>query len=132
MKSNFREYITFRSLEQKFTCGNSLDTLQRLVDGGALTRMDENGKVVRITSLEEAAPDVIKNLCAKVPAVLVDQLDQISQQLGINKRDFVEQCLWEGLSQAREIYEELGVGEYLADFYSHEEASEEARYEGAK
>lgn len=120
--SGFKEFLTYRSLDQKYSYSHGIDTIQRLIDSGDLFRVDENGHQVLITDIEEAHPGFIKNLCAKVPAVLVDQLDQVSANLGINKRDFIERALWDAVQQAREIYSELGVDEYL--FSTHDEKLE--------
>lgn len=124
--SNFKQYVTYRALHQKFDAGNSLDTIQHAIDAGALFRLDENGNHVPITDIEEALPDQIKNLCAKVPAVLVDQLDQVSAILGISKRDFMEKALWEAVDEARKIYHDLEIGEYLASVYSDDGDSPES------
>jgi len=130
--SNFKEYVVYRSLHQKFSTGNSLDSLQLAIDAGALTRTDEKGNQIAITTLEEAAPDIVKNLCAKVPAVLVDQLDDISEKLGISKRDFVEKALWEGLSVARQIYKDAGVDEFYSEFYGQPDPVETQNLEVVK
>lgn len=124
--STFKEYVAYRSLHQKFSAGNTLDTIQSLISAGGMHRTDENGNLVAVTSLEEAFPEDIKNLCAKVPAILVDQLDQVSAILGISKREFMERALWEAVDEARAIYDSYQVGEYLDAVYGNEDDSPES------
>lgn len=119
--SNFDRYIQFKALGVIFNSGgNSLDDVERGLSSGALVVTDENGDPVADPGLEYVLP--VKNLCAKVPSALVDEIDQVIGLLGISKREFVELAVREALERADQIIEEEGVYSWLE---AHEKEGEQ-------
>jgi hypothetical protein len=51
----------------------------------------------------------IKNVCAKVPGQLADEIEEIVDLLGISKRSFLEAAFREAVLKAKAIMEEEGA-----------------------
>ncbi len=63
-------------------------------------------------SAELQAKFKIKNVCAALPGVLVERLEDTLGILGMSKREFLESAIIEALDKADVVMEECGVNEY--------------------
>lgn len=111
--SNFDQFIQYRALHFKFstTPGSSLGDVEAMLQGGMLKLHDEAGNPVEPT-LENALEGTgleIRNVCAKVPASLVAELDNTLSILQMKKRDFVEMALRDALERADKIIHDVGA-----------------------
>lgn len=118
--SNFDKYIQYKALGVIYQGGNSLGDLEEMLERGSMVVTDADGNRVESPGLEHVLP--VKNLCAKVPAELVDRIDQVIGLIGMNKRDFVELAIREALERADKIIEEEGVYSWLE---AHEKEGEQ-------
>ena len=118
--SNFDRFIQYRALHSIYSSGYSLGDVESQLEGGAIQVTDENGNPIDDPGLEYVLP--VKNLCAKVPAALVDEIDRVIGLLEISKRDFVEMAVREALERADQIIEEEGVYSWLE---AHEKEGEQ-------
>lgn len=109
--SNFDQFIQYRALHFKFSAPG-LTTLGRMeaqLQAGSLTVHDEAGNLLEPT-LENALQGTgieIRNVCAKVPASLVTELDNTLSILQIKKRDFIEMALRDALERASKIIDDV-------------------------
>lgn len=109
--SNFDQFIQYRALHFKFsTLGSqTLGDMEAMLQGGSLTIHDEAGNPVEPT-LENALQGTgfeIRNVCAKVPASLVAELDNTLSILQMKKRDFIEMALRDALERASKIIDDV-------------------------
>ena len=110
--SNFDQFIQYRALHFKFTTatpGSSLGDVEAMLQGGMLKIRDEAGNPAEAT-LENWLADSgleIRNVCAKVPASLVAELDNTLSILQMKKRDFIEMALRDALERAAKIIDEV-------------------------
>lgn len=108
--SNFDQFIQYRALHFKFTTpGSSLGDMEAMLQGGMMTIRDEAGNPVEPT-LENALEGTgleIRNVCAKVPASLVAELDNTLSILQMKKRDFIEMALRDALERASKIIDDV-------------------------
>lgn len=109
--SSLDRFIQYKALGVIYGSGYSLGHIEESLKGGSIVVTDENGEQVQDPGLEHVLP--VKNLCAKVPTALVDELDRVIGLLGINKRDFVELAVREALQTANKILEDEGVYSWL-------------------
>lgn len=79
-------------------------------------------KVLELINLSRSSSDLIdrvdssdvKNVCAKVSANLSDEIDQVSNFLGISKRRFLETAFVDAVEAAQEIMRREGLFEAYA------------------
>lgn len=74
------------------------------VSGTSVIDLVESGQIQTKGELTH-----IKNVCAKVPVFISEEIDQVCALLGLSKRLFIEKALMEALDQARAIMEKEGV-----------------------
>ncbi len=67
-----------------------------------------------LQELSAIVPIYTKNVCAKVPPRLSDEIDGIVALLGIPKRGFIEAALIDAVNLAKDIMEREGVYEAQA------------------
>lgn len=125
--SGFDQFIQYRALHFKFTSTphRSLGDMEAMLQGGMLKVQDEAGNPVEPT-LENALSGTgleIRNVCAKVPASLVDELDNTLSILQMKKRDFIEMALRDALERAAKIIDDVDAFSLLQE----ERALEEKR-----
>lgn len=90
MTAQFDEYITYKALGRKYDdTGKLLDHLLAEVPDGGTPDIKGFGE--------------IRNLCAKVPAALIDRLDSVIGFLDISKREFVELAVFEAIQRSEKI-----------------------------
>lgn len=68
-------------------------------------------KVLQDFAAQVAVP--VKNVCAKVPPELSDEIDNIVALLHISKRQFLEAAFIDAVNRAKDIIQQEGVYEYL-------------------
>lgn len=84
-------------------------------------KFDDSGKFMdMILNDPDQGPEVeakleLKNVCAKLPPVLVDRLDKTINTLSISKREFIQYALIEALDRADEIMKEVDITEFLRE-----------------
>lgn len=81
--------------------------LDRLLYSKCLDRKAE------LLSHDSSSTEGIKNLCTKVPAALVLEIDNLCESLGIKKRDFCEAAFREAVARSHQIIEETGLTDAL-------------------
>ena len=109
--SNFEQFIQYRALHFKFSAlgSTTLGRMEALLQAGSLTVYDEAGNLLEPT-LENALQGTgleIRNVCAKVPASLVTELDKTLSILQMKKRDFIEMALRDALERASKIIDDV-------------------------
>ena len=95
MKEN-KEFMLMKALNFKFQGSNSL--------GSVLEYMEATGQ------LEDA--DVkfqLKNVCAKLPNWLVEELEEVCSVLSMSKRDFIENAIIDSIESFNAIAEEHDI-----------------------
>lgn len=115
--SNFNEYLQYRALRQKYRTGhNTIESLTDLVSSGTLQIKTDDGNLLTVTDIEQIplSDFAIKNLCAKVPAHLVDLIDQVTGELDISKREFIEISLFDAVERALQIIEAADIHAFSA------------------
>ena len=109
----FEQFIQYRALSFKFsTSGFSMGQLERMVEAGSVTQLDQDGNPVP-TTLEEVVPYKVQNVCAKLAQPLVDRLDNALSVLDMTKRDFIELALIEALDKVDQMLEETNAFEFV-------------------
>lgn len=82
-----------------------LHTLQfkQLHDGSA------NGDIVDhlLTENPERADELTKNVCARIPLVLANEMEQLGGLLSLNKREIITLAIHDFLDKARDVLEEF-------------------------
>ena len=68
----------------------------------------------------------LKNICAYVPQVFADRLEDTLALLKMSKREFVTLALEEALDKADAIMDECGVTKYLDELAEHQAKEREA------
>lgn len=112
MTSQFEQFLTLKTLQAKYVSGyNSLESLQKLIDAGAIFQYDGTP----ITEIEQALPGQIQNLCAKVPTALIDHVTNICARLEITKREFIEAAIFEACDRASALMEKLDIDEFYRE-----------------
>lgn len=113
--SYFDQFIKYRALKFKFeSMGSfSISEIERMVENGSILHSDDDGKTVRPSTLEEALPIPLRNVCAKLSVELVDRLDNTLSVLDISKREFIEMALIEALNQVDIQLAEVDAFEYI-------------------
>lgn len=111
--THFDQFIQYRALKFKFSSLGSvgIDSIERMVESGALLHSDD-GKTVRPTTLEEACPIPLRNVCAKLSVQLVERLDNTLGIIDISKRQFIELALIEALDKVDKVLEDIDAFEY--------------------
>lgn len=124
--SDFDQFIQYRALHFKFTTPSnrsSLGDMEAMLQGGMLKVLDEAGNPLEPT-LENALSGSgleIRNVCAKVPASLVDELDNTLSILQMKKRDFIEMALRDALERAAKIIDDVDAFSRLQEERALEE-----------
>lgn len=110
--SDFKDFLRYRALARRFQSGAlSLGDLESHLAKGNIT-----GPGGAQVDLEQAVPELqIRNLCAKVPGALIDELDDLLGDLKMSKRDFVEFAIRDAMANARAILAEVGGPEFYPD-----------------
>lgn len=123
--SYFDQFIQYRALKFKFSSMGSLtiSDIERMVESGSLQRTDENGNVVP-TTLEDACPIPLRNVCAKLSVELVERLDKTLGILDISKREFIEMALIEALNRVDQELLDIDAFEFIEAQQSAEAAQE--------
>jgi hypothetical protein len=91
--------------------------LERKLTYKALAFMHSNDNLVE-RILEEGGAELeikhkMKNICAMMPATIVDRLETTLRLLNMTKRDFLEAAVLEALDKADEIMAACGVDDAL-------------------
>ena len=63
----------------------------------------------------EREEELIKNVCAKVPVQLSDEIDKVCGLLHVSKREFIQSALVDAVNQANNIMHQEGLFEALQD-----------------
>jgi hypothetical protein len=110
--SDFKDFLRYRALARRFQSGAlSLGDIETHMGKGHI--VGPNGAPA---TLEEGIPELqIRNLCAKVPGALIEELDGLLDDLKMSKRDFVEYAIREAMANARAILAEVGGPEFYPD-----------------
>jgi hypothetical protein len=107
MKTQFDEVVTMHTLQAKYAApGLTVDQVQSLVEDGSLQSKDSQGNSVPI-DIDQLMS--LKNVCAKVPAGLSDEIDRLAERLDISKREFIELALFEACQRASQIMDDLDI-----------------------
>lgn len=111
--NKFDQYIQYRALAFKYGSGlvQTPESLQGLIDAGAMLQADGTP----ITEVEQVWPEELKNLCAKVPVSLVEEIDSTIELLKMSKREFVEMAVREALDRANSICKDIDIFEFYAN-----------------
>ena len=123
--SYFDQFIQYRALKFKFSSMGSLtiSDIERMVENGNLMHSDD-GETVRPTTLEEACPIPLRNVCAKLTVDLVERLDKTLDILEISKREFIEMALIEALNRVDQELLDIDAFEFIE---ARQNAAEEAK-----
>ena len=91
----------------------------------ALMAMHRNAEFIDYLDQTGQADEmpVIKNVCAKVPVWLSDEIDGIVSLLGISKRRFLEAAFIDALDRANKVIDDEGLHDYLAQIAESQEAA---------
>ena len=91
---NTRETLILKALQFKelHTSGSSM--------GGALVDhlLEQN---------PEKADELTKNVCARIPLVLANEMEQLGGLLSLNKREIITLAIHDFLDKARDVLEEF-------------------------
>jgi len=94
----FQEMLLTKVLTAKY---NNENVLQGIVEDAI-----ENDKDL---------PVQIKNVCAKLPVKLCDELDNVCQILDIQKRKFIEMALINAIGEFEKLSEQYNLQQYEGD-----------------
>ena len=93
---NSRETLILHTLQfkQLHTAGSSLsaDIVDKLLDDDS-----------------KAADEITKNVCARIPLELANEMEQLGGMIGLNKREIITMAIHDFLEKARGVIEEFDV-----------------------
>lgn len=89
---NTRETLILKTLSWKATLTNS-------VPGGFVDRLLEDNP--------EKADEITKNVCARIPLQLAEQMETVGNMLDLNKREIITMALIDFLDKARDTLTEF-------------------------
>lgn len=111
-RSAINHLVTYKTLEFIDTVRNA-NLTDSIIDG-------------HIKAGDSTVEAFTKNVCAKVPAHLSDEIDEVVNLLGISKRRFLEAAFSDAVVTARQIMRDEGVHEVLRDVDQVRQAEKEA------
>ena len=97
MSNELKEFVMYKALGIK----HSLSSLIDIEDS-----IGEDGKISVIHDGEPSRMEV-KNVCAKLPKIISDRLDNTVKYLDIRKRRFIELAIIKALDDADEVLSEV-------------------------
>jgi hypothetical protein len=74
----------------------------------AFVRGQRGADLANLVASDELGRGILKNVCAKVTPVLAEEIDQVCDLLGVNKREFLEAAFLDAVDRARAIFEAEG------------------------
>jgi hypothetical protein len=96
-RTKLEEFLQYKALSVKFSLMN--DSLREI----GFQSLNDNPSV--------------KNVCAKMPISLVNELEQVVHDLNCSKRQFVEYAIVEAIEKAKSVLDYTDVAEGIAESY---------------
>lgn len=113
MKTQFDEILTMYTLQAKYSGpGCSVDQAISWANSGNIFTTDDQGNRIPL-SAEEALS--LKNVCAKVPSWISDEIDRLADRLDMSKRQFIELALFEACQRAKVIMDDLDIDAFYRE-----------------
>jgi len=103
MNRELKEFVMYKALGIKHSAASIIDMEDCI---------GEDGKIA-VTQGSESSRMEVKNVCAKLPVILSDRLENTVKYLDIRKRRFIEMAIIQALDDADEVLSEVFTEDWI-------------------